>query len=113
MVSDGSRINGGLRAVGAAVVQVFGARVNGDSSITGTTDDVIVAGSQFSESLTVSDNSGFVTTILSGETREYGVLVIGNHIGGDLVCTGNTPHVNDFDAPNRVDGATVGQCADL
>ena len=49
VVADGSRINGGLKADGAAVVHVFGAVVNGDSVVSGTTGDLIVAGSVFSE----------------------------------------------------------------
>jgi hypothetical protein len=45
VVSDGSRVNGGLSTDDAAVVHVFGTRVNGDSVISGTTGDLIVAGS--------------------------------------------------------------------
>ena len=112
VVSDGATINGGLRADGASVIHVFGARINGDSSITGTTDDVIVAGSQFSGDVTVSDNTGYVTTILSGATREYGILLIGNQVHGNLTCSGNSPHVANFDVPNVVGGSRSGDCAD-
>ena len=113
VVSDGSRINGGLNAEDAVVVHVFGTRVNGDSVISGTTGDMIVAGSAFSESLAVSGNSSADVTIPSGETRDYGVGLVGNVIGDDLACTGNDPGVTDFGAPNTVAGTSSGQCAAL
>jgi IgA Peptidase M64 len=113
VVADGSRINGGLRASGAAVVHVFGARVNGDSVISGTTTDLIIAGTAFSESLTVSGNRSSDVTIPNGETRNYGVGLVGNAISEDLACAGNTPGVTDFGAPNSVGGAKSGQCAEL
>ena len=81
VVADGSRINGGLKADGAAVVHVFGAVVNGGSVVSGTTGDLIVAGSVFSESLSVSGNQSADVTIPSGETRDYGVALVGNTIG--------------------------------
>jgi hypothetical protein len=52
-------------------------------------------------------------TIPSGETRNYGVGLVGNTIGEDLACTGNDPGITDFGAPNTVGGATSGQCAEL
>jgi hypothetical protein len=113
VVFDGSKINGGLRADDAAVVHIFGASVNGDTVIAGTTGDLIVAGSAFSESLVVSDNQSADVTIPSGETRDYGVGLVGNTIGADLACTGNEPGVTDFGAPNNVAGTTSGQCAAL
>jgi hypothetical protein len=113
VVFDGSRINGGLRADQAAVVHVFGASVNGDSVIAGTTEDLILAGSVFSESLTVSGNRSAEVTIPSGETRNYGVGLVGNTVAEDLACTGNDPGVTDFGAPNTVGGAASGQCAGL
>jgi IgA Peptidase M64 len=113
VVRDGSRINGGLRASGADVVHVFGAKVNGESVISGTTGDLIVAGSVFSESLTVSDNHSSAVTIPSGDTRNYGVALVGNVVAGDLGCTGNDPGATDFGAANTVTGTASGQCAAL
>ena len=113
VILDGSRINGGLRTDGAEFVHVFGTDVRGTSVISGTTVDVAVAGSMFSESLTVSDNRSVVVTIPSGETRTYGVALVGNVVGENLACTGNDPGVTDFDAPNSVRGKTLGQCAEL
>ena len=72
-----------------------------------------MAGSVFSESLAVSDNSSAEVTIPSGETRNYGVGLVGNSIGDDLVCTGNDPGVTDFGAPNTIGGTGSGQCAAL
>ena len=58
VVSDGSRAPQGPARDDAAVVHVFGATVNRDSKITGTTDDVIVAGSLFRGKLTVVGQQG-------------------------------------------------------
>ncbi len=113
VVADGSRINGGIKADGAAVVHVFGAVVNGDSDVSGTTGDLIVAGSVFSGSLSVSGNQSADVTIPSGETRDYGVALVGNRIGKDLACADNDPGVTDFGAANTVLGLASGQCAAL
>ena len=113
VVSRGSTLNGGIASTGAEVVPVFGSTVHGDTLITGTTADVILAGSTFSESVTLTGNESSDITILSGETRNYGVIVIGNQISGDLSCSANSPLVNDFDAPNEVGGAATDQCAAL
>jgi hypothetical protein len=111
VVFDGSKINGALLADDAAVVHVFGARVNGDVDVSGTTGDLIVAGSVVSGSLVASDNQSADVTIPSGETRDYGVGLVGNVVGVDLVCTGNEPGVTNFGAPNTVAGTASGQCA--
>jgi hypothetical protein len=113
VVLKGSTIHGVFTAAGASVVQVFGATVTGDTTISGTTSDVILAGSTFTGSVTLTSNTSSDITILSGETRNYGVIVIGNQIGLDLSCSANTPLVNDFDAPNQVAGSMTGQCAGL
>jgi hypothetical protein len=113
VLADGATVNGGLVATDASVVQLFGARVNGDTEISGTTDDLILAGVDFHGDVTLTDNQGSVTTILSGATREYGVFLIGSAVSGDLSCSGNTPLVNAFDVPNTVGGSKSGQCASL
>jgi hypothetical protein len=113
VVADGSTINGGLKADGAAVVHLFGAGVNGDAVVSETTGDLIVAGSVFSGSLSVSGNRSADVTIPSGETRDYGVALVGNTIGKNLACVGNEPGVTDFGAANTVLGAASGQCAGL
>jgi hypothetical protein len=113
VVSRDSTIHGGIKATGADVVQVFGANVTGDTTISGTTSDLILAGSTFTGTVTLTGNTSSDITILSGETRNYGVIVIGNQIGQDLACSANSPLVNYFDAPNPVAGAMTGQCAGL
>ena len=112
VVADGAQINGGLRATGADAVHVFGAQVKGDARIAGS-DDVIVAGSVFSESLVLAGNRSPAVTIPSGATRNYGVAVVGNTVGGQLSCDGNDPGVTNFGAPNAVAGLKSGQCAGL
>ena len=101
VVSDGSKLIRGLSAVDAAVVHVFGATINRNTSISGA-DDVVVAGSDLG-SLIVEDSKG----------SSYGVAILGNTIGDKLVCNGNEVGVTDFGAPNTVGRTAAGQCAGL
>jgi len=112
VVADGSRINGGISATDAAVVHVFGTQVNGTTLITGA-DQLILAGSTFTGSVTLTGNSSPDITILSGETRNYGIGVVGNRAVGSLTCTGNDPGVTNYGAPNLVIGSKSGQCAGI
>ena len=112
VVADGSRINGGISATDAAVVHVFGTQVNGTTLITGA-DELILAGSTFTGSVTLTGNSSPDITILSGETRNYGIGVVGNRAVGSLTCTGNDPGVTNYGAPNLVIGSKSGQCAGI
>jgi hypothetical protein len=102
VVSDGSELNKGLSADGANVVHVFGAAINRDTEIRGTTGDVIVAGSDLAR-LVVEDSKG----------SSYGVAILGNSVGDKLICNGNDPGVTDFGAPNSVVRQKTGQCAGL
>ena len=114
LVASDTVINGTLRATGADTVQLFGSRVNGATSLSGTTRDVTIAGSRFSGALTlagntqVSDNERY--SRLAGE---YGPMLVGSSVNGALVCTGNSAEVKDFGAPNRINGAQGGDCAAL
>jgi hypothetical protein len=107
-------INGALQATGADAVQLFGTRVNGASSLSGTTSDITIAGSAFNGSLKltgntqVSDNERY--SRLGGE---YGPMLVGSTVNGALSCTGNSAEVKDFGAPNRIAGAQGGDCAEL
>jgi hypothetical protein len=112
IVANASRINGDLRAADAAVVHVFGARVTGDTQIAGA-DELILVGSAFTGSVTLTGNSSPDITILSGETRNYGIGVVGNRAVGSLTCTGNDPGVTNYGAPNAVIGSKSGQCAGI
>ena len=40
-------------------------------------------------------------------------MLVGSRVNGALVCTGNSAEVKDFGAPNRINGAQGGDCADL
>jgi len=71
VVSDGSTINGDLQADRAAVVHIFGATVHGKASISVSTDDVIIAGSKFKHTLTVTGNKCQVDEFLSGKLHQY------------------------------------------
>lgn len=107
VASDGATINGGLTATGADVVHLFGATVNGGAHIAGTSTDTILVNNRINGNLLLLDNSGRDITILSGATRNYGVLVIGNTVTGRALCEGNSPKVDDFDVSNTVGGVEV------
>jgi len=113
VVSDGSTIKGDLQADRAAVIHLFGATVDGKATISGTNDDVIIAGSKFKRTLTVTGNRCQVVKFLSGKLHQYGVALVGNVIAGDLTCLDNNPGVTDFGAPNSVNGAKKGQATGL
>jgi len=113
VVSDGSTIKGDLQADRAAVIHLFGATVDGKATISGTNDDVIIAGSKFKRTLTVTGNRCQVVKFLSGKLHQYGVALVGNVIAGDLICLDNNPGVTDFGAPNSVNGAKKGQATGL
>ena len=114
VASDGARINGGLTATDADVVHLFGATINGGAHIAGTTTDTILVNNSINGNLLLFDNSGRDITILSGATRNYGVLLVGNDISGQALCEGNSPTVDDFDVPNTVGGSEADDiCASL
>ena len=102
VVSDGSQLHRGLHAVDAAVVHVFGASVNRNTNISGTTGDLIIAGSEFHK-LVINGNKG----------SSYGVAIVGNRIADKLLCNDNDPGVTDFGAPNDVGRKAAGDCAGL
>jgi hypothetical protein len=114
LVASDTVINGPLRATGADSVQLFGTAVEGVSSLSGTTSDITIAGSRFDGALTltgntqVSDNERY--SRLAGA---YGPMLVGSTVNGALSCTGNSAAVKDFGAPNRINGAQGGDCADL
>ncbi|WP_245415706.1 hypothetical protein [Alteribacter populi] len=109
VVSDSS-INGGLRSENASVVQIFGTDVNGKSQITGTSNDVTLAGNSFNGGLTLSDN---IQISANEQFGEYGPILSGNSVNGPLACAGNSADVTDFEAANVVDGPTTGECTGM
>ena len=114
LVASDTVINGALQTTGADSVQLFGTRVNGLSSLRGTTSDTTIAGSAFNGALALTDN-----TQVSDNERysrlagEYGPMLVGSRVNGALVCKGNSAEVKDFGAPNRINSAQGGDCADL
>jgi hypothetical protein len=114
LVASDTVINGTLQATGADSVQLFGTRVEGGTSLSDTTSDITIAGSRFDGALSltgnaqVSDNERY--SRLAGE---YGPMPVGSAVNGALSCTGNSAEVKDFGAPNRINGAHGGDCADL
>jgi hypothetical protein len=114
LVASDTVINGTLRATGSHSVQLFGTAVKGASSLSGTTSDITIAGSRFNGALTLAGN-----TQVSANERysrlagEYGPLLVGSTVNGALSCTGNSAEVKDLGAPNRINGAHGGDCAEL
>ena len=126
-------IVGNVQATGAAGVELFGATVDGNVVLTGTGGSGVFIESTFiGGHLSVSnttmgllaiifnDLSGNVLVASNTPTASFSntmsPTVAGNMIGGNLVCTGNTPAANDVvttpDA-NTVTGNKVGECAGL
>lgn len=114
LVVTDSVISGMLVATDAESVQLFGATVNGETHLTGVTRDVTIAGSTFHGEFALTDN-----TQVSANERysrlagDYGPILAGNSIDGELTCTGNSAGVVDFGAPNQINGAHGGDCANL
>jgi IgA Peptidase M64 len=114
LVASETLIRGALRTTGARTVQLFGTRVNGGSSLSGTSSDITIAGGRFNGALTIDGN----TQVSANERYSrlagpYGPILAGSRINGALSCTGNSAAVKDFGAPNRINGAQGGDCAGL
>ena len=113
-VTFASTVGGALNATGAEAVQLVGTRINGAAQIRNSAEDVTIAGSTFNGGLALTGNTQVTAneryTRLAGP---YGPLLVGNHISGDLSCSGNSAPVKDFGAPNSVRGAKAGDCAQL
>jgi hypothetical protein len=114
LVVRDSTISGTLVSAGAQAIQIFGSTVNGAVTIATTGQDVTIAGNGFTRSVVLSGN----TQVSANERYSrlagpYGPLLVGNHITGALVCSGNSAPIKDFGAPNTVRGAKVGDCARL
>jgi hypothetical protein len=114
LVVRNSSINGTLTSTGALAVQMFGSTVNGAVVVTRTSQDVTIAGNRFNGAVVLTRN----TQVTANERYSrlagaYGPLVVGNRVNGALTCTGNSAPAKDFGAPNTVNGAKVGDCAQL
>jgi hypothetical protein len=124
LVARDSTIHGRLVTGGAAVVQLFGTTVDGAVWVSGTTVGVTVAGSTLHGSVTLSGNDQLPRERGDGDrdrwderfmrlAYEYGPILAGNTIRGELTCRDNSAPVRDFEASNIIEGPTRGDCADL
>jgi hypothetical protein len=109
LVAKNSTINGALTSNGAEAVQLFGSTVNGAAQIRNTTRDVTIAGSEFNNGLALNDN----TQVTANErysrlAGDYGPILAGSTVRGQLNCVGNSDEVSDFGAPNVLSGAGSG-----
>ncbi|NRQ34674.1 peptidase [Nonomuraea sp. NN258] len=98
LVVQGGRISGTLSATGAAAVQLFNTRLDGALSVVRSSGVAVVG----------ADLRG--AAVLSGNGD---AIMSGSSVRGALACSGNTPAPADLDVPNRVTGASTGQCGTL
>jgi hypothetical protein len=76
--------------------------------------DVTLAGNTFNGAVVLSRN-----TQVSANERDtrlagpYGPLLVGNHVNGAVLCSGNSAPAKDFGAPNTVRGVKAGDCVQL
>jgi 5'-nucleotidase len=120
-------VYGSLSAAGADAIDIFprpkgAADIFGSIFVTGTTVFVRIEESSVDGNLSVI-NSGGELVELFGDNVAGNVLVRNNKteqnviarntIGGNLVCSGNTPAPVNQGEPNTVGGNKVGQCARL
>jgi hypothetical protein len=87
---------------------------------TGTTSELRITDAFIGGTLSFADSNPhsivLASSIVGGGvlvTNNQRVFVIGNTIGGSLVCVGNTPLPGDAGSANTVGGAKVGQCSSL
>lgn len=117
LVASDSTISGSLTSNGAEVIQLFGTTVNGQSEVSGTTAGVTAAGSTFNGGLILADNDRAPVNEwnerFSQFGYDYGPVLAGNRVNGDLTCTGNSAPARDFEAPNQIAGEAAGDCATL
>jgi hypothetical protein len=135
-VLTNEHITGNLNANGAASVAICGSTIGGSVNISNTTGPVLVGdggddgspgcagntvgngvtlnnntantelgGNQVNANVRFTNNTGPLTSIEDGPEIEA------NHVGGTLICTGNTPAPGNDNLPNTVGGARSGQCA--
>ncbi|WP_232524256.1 M64 family metallopeptidase [Nocardiopsis gilva] len=119
VIAQGTSVVGGLTADGAATVRLADTEVARAVRITGTTGETSLLGSDLIGPVTLRGNTQTpaadwtASQPKGGADDGYGVIVAGNRLRGGIDCTGNSPSVTDFDAPNTVTGPATGQCADL
>ncbi|CAM3998790.1 M64 family metallopeptidase [Nocardiopsis rhodophaea] len=119
VIAQGTTVTDGLTADGATTVRIADTKVTGAVHIMGTTAETSLLGSDLIGPVLLRGNAQTPSpdwtaswpTKVAGE--RYGVIVAGNRLRRGIDCTGNTPSVTDFGAPNSVTGPATGQCGDL
>jgi hypothetical protein len=100
LVVTGGTINGAVTATAAAEVHLLKARINGAVTVSGTTGQLIVAGSDLRGAAVLNDN-----------TTVDALVMAGTSVHGALACGGNTPAPSNAGVSNQITGS--GQCAGL
>ncbi|MEX2529357.1 MAG: M64 family metallopeptidase [Gemmatimonadota bacterium] len=92
IVVDGGEISGGFEASGGRDVQVFGARILGETSVTNSTGTTALVNNELHGGVTLGGNAA----------TSFGLALVANDISGGVTCTDGL--VSDFGAPNAIDG---------
>ena len=103
LIATGTTFSNSVTATGAAGVFLGGDTISGTVSVTGTTGAVVIAATEITLEVVVSDNN------TSGGTT----LLAGNVMHGPLRCDANSPAPVNIEIPNAVAGPRSGQCTAL
>jgi alpha-tubulin suppressor-like RCC1 family protein len=140
LATNGATINGSLVAAGGTGLRICGTTISGTLSVSAINGVVIIGesdgggptctGNTITSGVTLQGNVGFLefdgnttpgTAVVTSNSRTIAVPpenattteVESNHIGGPLVCSGNTPPPTNDGHPNTVTGPRIGQCSTL
>ncbi|MET8631093.1 Ig-like domain-containing protein [Kitasatospora sp. NPDC004669] len=131
-----STVQGSVTSFGSTLVGVCGTTVTGSLTASGASRFVVIgdpgddhcAVNQIQSSVQLSNNTGGLevvgnhiggTLLVTGNTgtgpfpEDNRPEIEGNTIGGSLVCSGNTPPPTNDGHPNTVTAARTGQCSTL
>ncbi|GAA1041245.1 hypothetical protein GCM10009557_64540 [Virgisporangium ochraceum] len=108
-VSTGVTCLTNAQVTGQVTVRPGASLVMRDSTVSGTSRDVTLAGNRFNGAVVLTGN----TQVTANERYSrlagpYGPVMVGNQVTGALSCSGNSASVKDFGAPNTVRGAQAG-----
>lgn len=124
-------VSSSLLAVGAKMIYLVpqkpgAVNILGSVSVTGATQTVDIRNSFIGGTLSVANSTISAYINFTGNSVGGSVLnrnnttpapgdndIVGNAIGGSLVCSGNSPAPQDGGMPNTVGGAKTGQCSGL
>ncbi|MGW2253228.1 Ig-like domain repeat protein [Kitasatospora sp. NPDC001660] len=131
-----STVQGSITSFGSTLVGVCGTTVTGSLTATGASRFVVIgdpgddhcAVNQIQSSVQLSNNTGGLEVVgnhiggslmVTGNTgtgpfpEDNRPEIEGNTIGGSLSCSGNTPPPTNDGHPNTVTGIRTGQCSTL